>query len=85
MDKILSARLDESIVRRIGRLAQKLHTTKKAVIEAAILSYAEKSWPEQDLDIWEETHGAWQRRESPPETVQQARQAFRESMKRYQK
>jgi hypothetical protein len=85
MDKILSARVDESIVRRIGRLAQKLHTTKKAVIEAAILSYAEKSEADKGVDIWEETFGTWKRRESPEETVKQARQAFRESMKRYER
>ena len=85
MDKIFSARLDESIVRRISRLAQKLHTTKKAVIEAAILSYAEKSDLEKGADIWEETLGAWKRDESPEETVKQVRQAFRESMRRYQR
>ena len=84
MDKILSARVDESIIRRIGRMAQKLHTTKKAVIEAAILSYAEKAETEKGIDIWEETLGAWKRREPPEETIKQARQAFRESMKRYQ-
>ena len=82
MDKILSARVDESIVRQLGRLAQKLHTTKKAVIEAAILSYEEKAETEKGIDIWEETLGAWKRREPPGETVKQVRQAFRESMKR---
>jgi predicted transcriptional regulator len=85
MDKILSARVNESIVRQIGRLAQKLHTTKKAVIEAAILSYAEKSETEKGVDIWEETLGVWQRGESPAEMVKQVRQDFRESMKRYQR
>ncbi len=29
MDKILSARVDESIINRIGNLANQLHTTKK--------------------------------------------------------
>ena len=70
--------MDESIVRRLGRLAQKLHTTKKA----AILSYEEKAETEKGIDIWEETHGAWKRREPPGETVKQVRQTFRESMKR---
>lgn len=85
MDKIFSARVDEGTVRRISRLAQKLHTTKKAVIEAAVRSYAEQSSLEQDSDIWEETHGAWERQESPGATVKQVRQAFRESMRRYQR
>ncbi len=85
MDKILSARVDESIIRRLGRLAQKLHTTKKAVLEAAILSYEEKAETEEGADIWGETLGAWKRRESPEETVKQVRHAFRESMKRHQR
>lgn len=85
MDKILSARVDEAIVQQLGRLAQKLHTTKKAVIEAAILAYAEKAETEKGIDIWEETLGAWKRPESPGETVKQIRFAFRESMKRYQR
>jgi predicted transcriptional regulator len=85
MDKILSARVDEAIVQQLGRLAQKLHTTKKAVIEAAILAYAEKAETEKDIDIWEETLGAWKRPEPPAETFKQVRFAFRESMKRYQR
>jgi hypothetical protein len=85
MDKILSARVDEAIIRRIGRMAQELHTTKKAVIEEAILSYAEKAGTKLGLDIFEETLGAWKRPESPAETVKQVRQTFRESMKRHQR
>jgi hypothetical protein len=85
LDKIFSARVDEATVRRISRLAHKLHTTKKAVVEAAVRSYAEKSELEQDSDIWEETHGIWERQESPRETVKQVRQTFRESLRRYQR
>ncbi|MBI5583324.1 MAG: ribbon-helix-helix protein, CopG family [Deltaproteobacteria bacterium] len=83
MDNIFSARVDEATIRRISRLAHKLHTTKKAVIEAAVRSYAEKSELERDSDVWGETHGAWERQESPGETVKRVRQAFRESMRRY--
>jgi predicted transcriptional regulator len=36
MDKILSARVDESVVNRIGSLARRLHTSKKKSIESAI-------------------------------------------------
>jgi predicted transcriptional regulator len=85
MDKILSARVDEAIIRRIGRIAQELQTTKKAVIEAAILSYAEKAGIQQRLDIFEETLGAWERLESPGETVKQVRRTFQESMIRHQR
>ncbi|MEA2040697.1 MAG: ribbon-helix-helix protein, CopG family [Thermodesulfobacteriota bacterium] len=42
MDKVLSARVDESVLSRISVLARELHTTKKQVIEGAINLYAEK-------------------------------------------
>ena len=85
MDKIFSARLDESVVRRIGALAQQLETTKKAVIENAIQVYAEKIEAENDFDVLEQTLGAWRRTQPPQKTVEEARQAFRRSMHRYQK
>jgi predicted transcriptional regulator len=85
MDKIFSARVDESIIRQIGHVAQKLHTTKKAVIEAAILAYAEKTEIGEKVDILEETSGAWNRRGSTGETVKKARKIFRDSMKRHQR
>ena len=85
MDKILSARVDESVIHRIGALARQLGTTKKAVIESAIQLYAEKIEKEQDFDVFEQTLGAWRRSESPAETAEEARSAFRRSMHRYQK
>lgn len=85
MDKILSARVDESVVRRIGALAQQLGTTKKAVIENAILSYAERIEKEKHIDVLEQTLGAWRRTESPVKSVKEAREAFCRSMQRYQK
>ena len=85
MDKIFSARVDESIIRQIGHVAQKLHTTKKAVIEAAILAYAEKTEIGGKVDILKETFGAWERQETSGETVQKARKVFREAMKRHQR
>jgi hypothetical protein len=82
MDKILSARVEESVVNRIGWLARRLHTSKKKVIESAIEAYASKVDKEQDLDVFEETCGAWRRRESPARVVETARKAFRNSMQR---
>lgn len=84
MDKIFSARVDESVIRRIGGLARQLKTTKKAVIEGAIRLYAEKVEKENNLDVLELTLGAWNRKESPDKTVRKARKAFRNSMNRYQ-
>ena len=64
MDKILSARIDEGVIRRVEFLSRKLHTSKKAVIEAAILSYAQKIEEENEIDILEQTFGSWVREES---------------------
>ncbi|NOY59370.1 MAG: hypothetical protein GXO75_10660 [Calditrichaeota bacterium] len=84
MDKILSARVDESVVQRIGNLARQLKTTKKQIIEGAITLYAEKIEKETKQDILDQTFGAWQRNESIKETVQKARKSFRDSMLRHQ-
>lgn len=43
MDKVLSARVDETVIRQIGLLARELKTTKKAIIESAIRLYSEQS------------------------------------------
>ena len=82
MDKILSARVDESTIHRIGVLARQMGTTKKAVIEEAIRLYGEKV-QSGEADVFEQTLGAWSRRESPQRTVAKARQAFRDSMRRH--
>jgi predicted transcriptional regulator len=82
MDKILSARVEESVVNRIGWLARRLHTSKKKVIESAIEAYASKVDKEQALDVFQETCGAWRRGESPAHLVETARKAFRNSMQR---
>ena len=84
MDKILSARVDESVIRRIDLLARELHMTKKAVIESAIQVYAEQIEEENGFDVLEQTLGAWRRTEAPVETVEKARRAFRHSLHRYQ-
>lgn len=84
MDKILSARVDEPTIQKIGLLAQKLKKTKKAVIEEAIRSYANQSDLSQAIDILDQTCGAWNRTEPPLETVIRGREAFRKSMERHQ-
>jgi hypothetical protein len=40
MDKIMSPRMDEAVIQRIGMSAKKLGTSKKAVLENAIRHYA---------------------------------------------
>ena len=43
MDKIMSTRMDEAMIRHIGMLAKRLGTSKKAVLENAVRYYAEKT------------------------------------------
>lgn len=82
MDKILSARIDESIASRITALAQRLKTSKKRVIEDAIRAYAARVEQGEKAGVFEQTCGAWRRKESADQIVDAARKAFRRSMGR---
>jgi hypothetical protein len=84
MDKILSARVDESVTHKIGALARQMGTTKKAVIEEAIRLYDEKV-RSGEADVFERTLGAWSRKEPPQRTVVKVRRAFRGAMGRHQR
>lgn len=83
MDRVLSARLDESIVDQLSRLARHLHVSKKHVLEQAISRYASSVADEAKVDVLDQTFGAWQRQESAAQTVRHARTAFRQSMERH--
>lgn len=85
MEKIFSARLDEAVVLKIGLLARKLGTSKKAVIERAVTELAANLDDQEELDPLQLSCGAWQRDEAPEVTVEQARRAFREGMQRYRR
>ncbi len=82
MDKVFSARIDESVVGCISNLAVQLHSTKKQVIERAIELFAEQVGREQKTDLLERSFGAWKREESSQESVETSRAAFRKSMER---
>jgi predicted transcriptional regulator len=80
MDKIISARVDESVARRIGDLALRLRTSRKRVIERAIDMLAcSVEDPAQD-DAYTRTFGAWKRAGSAESTVAEARRTFRKSL-----
>ena len=85
MDKVLSARVDEAVLRRLGMLAKALRTTKKDVLERAICTFSERIEQEQGLDPFRQTCGAWQRDETPEDTTEKARLAFRQSMERHRR
>lgn len=82
MDKIFSARIDESIIHKITVLAHALKVSKKKIIEGAIEAYAQKLGKASQASVFEQTFGAWKRDETPQETVERGRKAFRDSMMR---
>ena len=85
MDKIMSTRMDESVIRHIGMLAKRLGTSKKAVLENAVRLYLEKIEAEQGFDILNHTFGSWQRDESAAETVHAIKDTMRKSQERYRR
>jgi predicted transcriptional regulator len=83
MDKILSARVDESVLSCLGNLAVQLHKSKKSIIENAILRYAAQVEEAEIRDVFDCAFGAWKRKEEPAETVNRSRSAFNKSMTRH--
>jgi len=84
MDRVLSARLDESVVDQLTRLARHLKVSKKHVLEKAISRFADTVEADEKVDVLERTFGAWHRKESAAQTVRHARAAFQQSMERHQ-
>ena len=84
MDKILSARVDEMILNKISFLAQKLHVSKKKVIEGAVQLYAQRMEAEGDMNVFAQTSGTWKRKETIGQTITQTKGAFKKSMERHQ-
>ncbi|VGO19817.1 ribbon-helix-helix protein, CopG family [Pontiella sulfatireligans] len=82
MDKVFSARIDESVAARINSLARQLHSTKKQVVERAVELYAAKVEHEEESGFLDQSFGAWKRDESSQESVEAARTAFRASFER---
>jgi ubiquinone/menaquinone biosynthesis C-methylase UbiE len=85
MDKILSTRVDESIIHQLNLMTDVLSTTKKAVLEKAIVTLMKQVEHEKNITVLDITFGAWQRKESVEETVQHGRETFQKSMVRHQK
>ena len=85
MDKIMSTRMDEAVIRHIGMLAKRLGTSKKAVLENAVRYYIEKIEAEQGFDVLTHTFGIWQRYESAAETVHTIKDTMRKSQERHKR
>jgi len=82
MDKVLSARMDEAVIKRLGMLARICGTSKKAILERAVTELAERLESENEIDELELSFGAWNRDETPDQTRSKARAAFNSSMER---
>ena len=85
MDKIMSTRMDEAVIRHIGMLAKRLGTSKKAVLENAVRYYAEKIEAEQSFDVLTYTFGGWERDEPAADTVSTIKDTMRKSQERYKR
>jgi hypothetical protein len=82
MDKVLSARVDEAVLARLNAEARRTGLSKKHILEEAITNYVRQAETRGGTSILRETSGAWNRREKPESTVEEARKAFRDSMNR---
>ena len=85
MDKIMSTRMDEAVIRHVDMLAKKLSLSKKAVLENAIQCYAEKIESEEGLDVLAVTFGSWKRDQSAEDTIQTIKDTMRKSQERYKR
>ena len=83
MQKVFSARLDESVLDEMERVTRRLKMTKRRFLEEAIHRQAKQLAGQEGSDVWGETLGAWRRRETPATTIQRAREAFRRTFDRH--
>lgn len=82
MQKLLSTRLDESVLDEMERVTRRLGITKRRFLEEAIHRQAMQLSGQQGSDVWTETLGAWRRREKPEATIRRAREASRAGFER---
>jgi hypothetical protein len=83
MDKVLSARVDETVLDELDRVTKRRGITKKQFLEEAILGHAGSTDAAAVPDVWTETCGTWRRREAGSTTIRRVRQAFNASMTRH--
>jgi Ribbon-helix-helix protein, copG family len=84
VDKVLSARLEESVIDELDRACKRLGTTKKQFLEEAIRQRA-AAVRGATGDVWDDTSGAWVRREAPETTIRRARRTFESAMARHRR
>lgn len=82
MQKIFSARIDEALLNEMDRVTRRAGMTKRQFLEEAIRARARDLSAAPGADVWEETRGAWKRREGGATTLRKARAAFQRSIER---
>ena len=83
MDKIISARIDETIANLLDHLSRKYKLSKKKILENALKEYARIIGDGEEYDVFSETCGTWKRDERPGKLAEKARRPFVESMERH--
>jgi hypothetical protein len=83
MDKIFSARLDESVLSEMDRVVHQQRMTKKKFLEQAIHHMAETLASPEEKDVWALTCGAWKRKESAATIVKQIRSKMQQNYERH--
>lgn len=83
MQRTMSARVDESVVALVDRIAREKKMSKREILEEAIKNFWEKVSIEKDVNSFQASFGAWERDESAEETVRKSRDAFNQSMQRH--
>jgi predicted HD phosphohydrolase len=83
MDKIFSARLDETVLAEMQNVVYQHHMTKKRFLEEAIHQYASTLKGPEEKDVWAQTCGAWKRKESAAAIVKQIRTKMRKNFRRH--
>ena len=80
MERIMSTRIDESVLNLINRIAREKNLSKKRIIEEAIRDFWQKIHAGKKRDPFEDSFGAWKRDESTEETVRKSRLAFNQRL-----
>ncbi len=84
MDTMIRIRVSAETAAMIESLARRLHVSKGRVLDKAIALYTKQVAKEERTDeILRQSFGSWKRDEPPERTVELARKAFEDAMRRH--
>ena len=83
MQRMISTRLDETLIDALDRASRKLRIPKRQFVEEAIRARVQEVAGRDGTDPWQDTLGAWTRREGAAATVRTSRRAFRQAFARH--